>query len=453
MHSNYALTTLFAGTFALAASFTTLAVPDELTPPSATVPAAPGNRPEGLNGEPTGLWEQSTLTGDWGGLRGELEEKGITLTPQYIGEFFGNAGGADQGAIADGLLNVALDLDLERLTGFWKDATFHANALYIYGTSLSSRYVGDFSNTSNIAGYNSVRLQEIWLDQNFWRKRFSIRAGLLAADTEFFTSDSSGLFLNGTFGAFNLIGANFTNAPLYPVANPGLRLNLAPTSNFYVKAAVFGMDSGSDPAGNNQHGAHFHINARDGALFVLEIAYLVNQSPNDRGRQGTYKIGSIIQHGGYTTFASQAQDELGLGSLSSHGTNYALYAAADQQLYVSGGKIITAFARGGFAPARYSFVDRYVDAGFNFTGFLPGRAADVAGLAIAYSGVSDRFSDAQELLGQGRFTSETVLEATYKIQLAGWWSLQPDVQYTINPSGAVGANDAFVFGVRTSVQF
>ena len=465
MHPNYALTTLIAGATALAVGATSFAAPIELTPagapnaasnvlPDAGTPTLPSETlPQGLTGPENTFWRREQLTGDWYDFRNQLGYKGVTITPQYIGEVFGNWGGADQGVISDGLFNVALDLDLERITGFWKDATLHANALYIYGTSLSSRYVGDFSNTSNIAGYNSLRLQELWLQQNFWEKRFSIRVGMLAADTEFFTSDSAGLFINGTFGAFTLIGSNFTDAPVYPIADPGIRFSIAPTSKFYAKAAVFGMDSNSDPAGNNANGTHFHINPSDGALFITELGYLVNQSPNDRGLQGTYKIGSFIQHGNYTTWNSQAKDALGTGSLSSHGTNYAVYAVGDQQVYVSGGKSVSVFARAGFAPTRYSFVDRYLDAGFNFTGFVPGRALDVAGVAVAFSGVSTSFSDSQELQGNGRFSSETVIEATYKINIAPWWSIQPDFQYIINPSGADNSTDAVVLGVRTSVTF
>ncbi|HEV7405560.1 MAG TPA: carbohydrate porin [Chthoniobacteraceae bacterium] len=431
----------------------TSAQPDQPTPRGPLGAGRASDLPEGLMGVQDTLSRRDTLTGNWGGLRDTLGSKGISLTPIYQGEIFGNSGGADQGFIADGLFNFALDLDLERITGFWKDANIHANALYIYGNSLSGKYIGDFSNTSNIAGYNSVKLQELWLEQNFWNKRFSIRAGMLAADTEFFTSDSAGLFLNGTFGAFTLIGANFTNAPIYPVASPGIRFSLQPVSKFYLRAAVFGMDSSADPTGNNRHGTHFHINDSDGALFMGELGYLLNQSPNDRGLVGTYKIGGFAQRGNYPSFDSQAKDALGTGGLSGKGTNYAFYGVADQELYKSGGKVISAFVRGGFAPARLSFVDGYVDGGLNLTGFLPGRANDVAGVAVGYSHVSNDFSHADVLQGNPPSSYETVLEASYKIVLAPWWSVQPDLQYIFNPSGVKHSRDAFVLGVRTTVTF
>jgi porin len=46
-----------------------------------------------------------------------------------------------------------------------------------------------------------------------------------------------------------------------------------------------------------------------------------------------------------------------------------------------------------------------------------------------------------------------VLEATYRIQVAPWWSVQPDLQYVFNPSGERGSHDALVLGLRTTVSF
>ena len=461
MKKKQTLTALVLGALIALSSLKTIAAPYQLESPISTTstsggtPSAPSQpgMPDGLRGPEDTFWNRDTFTGNWGGLREQLLYKGIAITTVYTGEVFGNTGGTKQGVVADGLFNIALDLDLERLTGFWKDATIHANMLYIYGSSLSAQYVGDFGGTSNIAGYNSIRLQELWLEQGFWDKRISLRAGMLAADTEFFTSDSASLFINGTFGAFTLFGMNFPDAPVYPIANPGIRLNIAPTSNFYSKAAVFGMNSNSDPAGNNAHGTYWNINQGDGALFLVEFGYLINQSPGDKGLTGTYKLGSIIQHGDFTTWQSQADEALGTGQLSNQGTNYAVYGVVDQQIYVHGGQTVSVFGRGGFAPQQYSFVSGYFDAGFNFTGFIPGRPSDVAGIAVAFSSISNDFSNSQALQGNSRSTSETVIEATYKVDIAPWWSIQPDLQFIVNPSGVQGSNNAFVIGVRTTLKF
>src|SRR5690348_5573930 len=62
--------------------------------------------PEGLSNAPRPLWQQTSLTGDWGGAREQLLYRGLAIKPVYIGEVFGNPTGADngRGLIYDGVL-------------------------------------------------------------------------------------------------------------------------------------------------------------------------------------------------------------------------------------------------------------------------------------------------------------------------------------------------------------
>ena len=100
-----------------------------------------------------------------------------------------------------------------------------------------------------------------------------------------------------------------------------------------------------------------------------------------------------------------------------------------------------------------NFVSFYVDGGVNFTGFVPGRQRDIAGIAVAHSSISDDYSRSDRAQGGPGYSSETVLEATYRITFAPWLFVQPDLQYIFNPSGAHGSHDALVLGARTSVVF
>jgi porin len=324
------------------------------------------------------------------------------------------------------------------------------NVVDIYGPSLSSRFTGDFSNTSNLAGFNTLRLQEMWIQQNFWAKRASIRVGMMAADTEFFSSQGSSLFLNGTFGAFTLLALNFNNAPVYPVAAPGVRFDVMPVSFLDFKAALYAPN---EDAENNTHGTDFSINSKDGALVALEMSYLVNQSPNDRGLIGSYRVGTFIQQGDYSSWASQAANALDPRQPLRYGTNYMVYGVADQELFKNGQYTVEAFVRGGFASSRYSFVSNYFDTGLNFTGLVPNRPLDVLGIGVARSGVSKQFSASQVEQGSPSLSSETAIELTYKFQVAPWGSIQPDVQYIVNPSGVQGSRNAFVLGLRTTIAF
>ena len=191
-------------------------------------------------------------------------------------------------------------------------------------------------------------------------------------------------------------------------------------------------------------------------MIFAEAAYLLNQSPGDRSLQGTYKLGSFVHTGSsdFITFSSLSQTALGTpGVPRTHGSNYGVYGIVDQDVLKAGGHKVSGFLRVGGAPSDVNFVDFYLDGGFNFVGFIPGRANDVAGVAVAYSSVSGDFTDSQHTRNLPGYSAETVFEATYRVVLAPWWSVQPDVQYVFNPSGRHGSNDALVLGVRTAVSF
>ena len=257
------------------------------------------------------------MTGNWGGFRDELKKGGISLTPVLTAEVFGNpSGGAHQGVISDGLLNTALDIDFDALTkGAVKDLSFHVNAEYIYGDSLSSRDVGDFSDTSNIAAFNTLRLDELWVQKLFWDKKLSLKVGNMAIDNEYLQSNSASLFVNGTFGVVTFLANNVINAPVYPVASPGVRLQFLPSAQTYVMAGVYGLDDNSYQATNNKNGLRFALHSSSGMLIMSEAGFLLNQGPNDKGLQGAYRIGSFVDTGNHTTFESQAAFANGTGSL------------------------------------------------------------------------------------------------------------------------------------------
>ncbi len=160
----------------------------------------PTQMPEGLTQPPETFWKRDTLLGDPWGVRNTLDNYGFEFNPVYTGEVMGNtAGGMSQGTVYDSSLNLPLTIYLDKIANWWDGGTIHANALWIAGRSLSADHVGDISGASNIAGYDTIRLQEFWFQQTFWSKRASIKVGLVAADAEFFTSDTASLFINGTF--------------------------------------------------------------------------------------------------------------------------------------------------------------------------------------------------------------------------------------------------------------
>jgi porin len=79
-----------------------------------------------------------------------------------------------------------------------------------------------------------------------------------------------------------------------------------------------------------------------------------------------------------------------------------------------------------------------------YRGLLPGREGDTAGVALYYGGFSRDVP---------RQTYEMVLEWTYAIGLTPWLTVQPDIQYVINPSGRRTIKDALIVGAQLVIQF
>ena len=57
------------------------------------------------------------LLGDLGGVRTNLENRGIYLQLNAIAEFAGNTGGAQQGATSANQIGFSADIDWQRLAG------------------------------------------------------------------------------------------------------------------------------------------------------------------------------------------------------------------------------------------------------------------------------------------------------------------------------------------------
>ena len=400
------------------------------------------------NPPPQAIWERDTLTGDWGGLRPRLAAAGVDFSPVYTGEVFNDAAGGEfgPGTVYDQSLNLPLTLDLEKLAG-WPSATVHANAFWIAGQSLSENHVGDISNVSNISADPALRLQELWVQQNGWHDAVSLKAGLLAADNEFFTSPTAALFINGAFGAFPLVGANLPNPPIYPMAAPAVRLLVQPAPDWYFQTAIYDGDSGTQAG--NPSGTDCRISTSDGALIFSEIGFLSSPAPGTNQLAGSFKARTFIHTKRVPTWAAQTAGSTGGGQF-----NAGVYAIAEHDLFRRAEKRITAFVRGGYAPADCNVVDWYLDAGLSFVGLVPRRPADLAGLAFSRSNFSRDYSRyEQSVNGTAPLDAELVIEASYRAQITPWWTLQPDLQFVCTPGGNPECQDAVIFGLRTTLSF
>ncbi|MEZ5785974.1 MAG: carbohydrate porin [Xanthobacteraceae bacterium] len=443
--------------------------------------------------EEKSLAEREKLTGDWGGVRGALEARGITFGVEYTGEILGISGGLWGGehpgrgpfATYEGLFTGTLDVDLEKFMG-WTGGKFHAKGFQINNAQNlnAADYVGSLADPSNIDAYATTRLFTLWFEQNFGSFA-SIRVGQLAADDEFLGSDTAGGLINGTFGWATIMSSNLpSGGPAYPLAAPGVRLQINPAQNIALLGAVFSGDPAgkdcynNDPDANpqicNRYGTTFSFSG--GAFWIGEAQYNINKEEGATGLPGSYKIGAWYHTG---KFADQrfGVDEFGMVvplALNPafplyHRGDWGIYGVIDQTIWRGPATSVSVFLRGGLVPADRNLESWYIDGGVGMKGLLPGRADDTLTVGFAYSKISPDAIGADQDLALyvdpiwPRRSGEPVLEVSYIAQVTPWWTVQPDFQVIWKPGGNVPIDDedltlgaiptAYLFGVRSKVIF
>lgn len=382
---------------------------------------------EGAEGNPfsmPNLFAEEMPTMLCPGLRCALEKRGVEIFASYTAEVWGNvAGGERRGAVYTGLLEFGATLDLERLSG-WEGASLHNSWLWLSGRGPSDRLAGgNFFAVSAIEGFATFRLGEMWFQQEAFSGAVSVRLGQLAADQEFAVSDSAGLFLNGTFGWPAFLSANIPDGgPAYPLASPGVRLEIQPAGWLALRGAVFQGHPGSDGE-SNRHGFTYDFSPSSGALFLSEAQWRWSSLPQGE-LPGSFKAGAW--------FHTARFSDPGQAALHRHG-NAGFYFMLDQTLFQpaispspqSPAKSISkaclaqpqsrlaGFARLAFQPEDRNPLNFYMDAGLTWQGVLPGRPDDTLGFAFAWAQLSRGARSARAAEGGPGAHGEIVLEWTY----------------------------------------
>jgi porin len=327
---------------------------------------------------------------------------------------------------------------------------------------------------SNIEATRDTKLYDMWLEMDFLDKRLNVRVGQEGANDEMMITQYGALFLNSSFGFPALPASDLpSGGPNYPMATPFVRVKYNAGGGFTLVGSVYNGDPAppgtGDPQLRDAGGTAFRLDGH--ALAFGELWY----SPTREGAlPATYKLGAWFHSG---QFADQYYDTLGLplaspasnGMPRDDGHDYAVYGIIDQMVWRRAGtqdQGIGLFLQVMGAPDDRNVSNLFVEAGMNWKAPFPGRDSDTFGLAFSYEGISPaarRYSRALAALNPGLkpyASNETVVEATYLYQVTPWWTLQPDVQYVLNPGAYIPStlsrkplNNALIIGVRAAVIF
>lgn len=412
---------------------------------------------------PATPWSQwDAVTGDWFGARSSLQSRGIEFFGGYnytVQSAINVSGAPGSGWIYSGMLDYGLHLDLEKLVG-WRGASVQTTWLWISGNAIEESVQDNLLISSDLAGFNTFRMLDLWFQQNLLDNKISLRVGQFTADTEFVRSSYSSHFLNRSMGWPVILAANLPGGgPSVPLATLGVRLALRPTDWLTFQSAVFQGNVYNQFT--NPHGFQWKLNGDNGFLFLNEAQFRWNDRDTETGLPGQFKAG-------FWALTGQRADPI---AASTNSGNYGWYAVLDQMLYreptvasvVQDGKAAQPaakssqglgwFGRMAFAPPDRTLADFYFDTGFAYTGLIPTRDTDVLGLGFAYGQVSSgarKIPTFRNSYGDGY---QMVFELTYQARVTPWMTIQPDVQFIISPGSSLNFDNAVVLGGSVSIRF
>ena len=397
--------------------------------------------------------EENALDAGIKRLKQEMLAEGIHPFFSYWGDFLANpVGGLDQKASWMQLLVTGVEIDMEKRVG-WKGGFLVASITDAAGSNLSIP-VGNVFTLSQAYVMNSFALYNLYVKQELFDGKLDLRVGRMSAGQFFATLPAMGMVVSGAVNGNPT--SLFLNAPYHATASASWAAytKYKPSDAAYVEAGVF---QASPRIGNPvYHGADFSIRPGDGVLIMMEAGWTPvfgKETSSDGkttspapGLAGVYSFGAYYANYTFSRFSG--------------GTEYnafGFYAVAQQMVWRSPSNPNQNISLwGGITYSPQLEISQMPVMGFGgiiWQGCIPTRDKDSALLSFYTGGFSPSYARAQARDGNGYATNETVLEASYLIQLTEALQLQPDLQWVIQPGGTGNIPNALVLGFQVGVIF
>lgn len=381
------------------------------------------------------------------------------FTFAYTGTLLTNAaGGISRGSLFQNAALIESTINLQRLIG-WKSAQVFVSMLGTTGPS-PDQFVGDLQGVLSTTAPPGLRLEEAWLEQDLLRNHLSLLAGRYDINTEFYRLQSSGIFLNSSFGIGPELSLSGVEGPsTYPFTALGGRVAYKPTRNTVLRVAILDGIPVDRPDGG------MHPFARgDGAFAISEFAILSRPDTgaviHDRrfiiGRRHPRPYAAKIAIGawGYSMKLPDLADTLPNGLPVLHSPSGGAYLIADGVVWHSPNRTreLAMFGQLGFGDPAVQRVERYTGAGVALTGPFSRRLSDQIGLAVASASIGEPYRHGQHAAGIPTSSPETAIELTYVANVASWIGLHADLQYIMQPGGVISLRNALVPALQVGVS-
>lgn len=402
----------------------------------------------------------TTMTGDWGGARLYLRNKGIDLAGAWTNETAGNVTGGDRHTAAQtNQLAAIMDIDAEKLLK-WKGASFNFTFTTRWGSNLITRAgLYTLQQPQEVWGRGQTsRLTQLWYNQKLG-DHVSFKIGRLPTGADFDNVPCLTMvnyFCGATTG--NMDGNRWLNWPVstwgglikyndprwYFLAG-AYEQNVRNLDNKFFLGYVHGATGVLLPfeTGLRIHlGAHhypgvYRIGGWLNTASAPDILLAANGQPAVTGGLAMLERGST--HGGYLWFQQQLT-----GTFSEK---------PGQDAVVQQG--LTAYVTFTMVDKETSPVSSQVTGSLRYLG-LPWRRHDAVTLAVGTNHVNSRLAtlDWYQAGRKGpRRDSEFAIETDYTLQITPWVYIEPNIQFWVNPGGYTQRETVTVIGMKTGFTF
>lgn len=410
-------------------------------------------------------------TGDWGGLRKDLYDKGYDFTLEYVGEAASNVkGGYDHDTTArySDQFALGVKMDLEKILG-WQGADFRFTVTERSGRNVGNDRISDpragmFSSPQEVWGRGQTwRLTQMWYRQRYLDDKLDVKVGRFGPGEDFnsFPCDFQNLAFCGS-QVGNWVGGIWYN---WPVSQWAARVKWNFNPELYAQVGAFNQNPSNLETGN---GFKLNGSGTKGTIFPVELVW----SPRVNGLPGEYRLGyyySTAKADDVSEDVNGQQQAVTGGDFKSHGSKHGWWVVAQQQLTSHNGDAsrgLSVFANATVHDKATNFIDNYQQVGLVYKGLLDGRPKDDIGVGLARIHVNDDARRRADLIntlnGIGDYDNPAFVpvqdteydaELYYGFHVTNWLTVRPNVQYIKHPGGVDQVDDAVVVGLKVQSKF
>lgn len=389
------------------------------------------------------LWTRPVLTGDWGGTRQELMEKGLRFDINLTQTFQHNwAGGTKYESTYQGGLDFGLQLDTGKMD-LWPGGLLKIRGETRFGQAnnlnTGSLLPVNTDSLFPVPGEDITTLTDLYYIQ-FLSPQIAAMGGKMSLrDTNIFASNETEQFLNTAFNFNPVIGTTF------PLCFLAAGVIVLPTDWLNVTTLVLDSEGHANHCGFPE--------AFQRGTSVYQVAEVTVKPGGLTGHQRvgwTWSDKSSLQFSQDSRVLLKAIITGDTSELTRKSSDWSFFYDFDQYLYTVPGtkdRGFGLFGRFGVSDGEANPTETFYSLGMGGKGMIPGRENDTFGIGYYFLNITDKLPR----LMQSRVDDEQGVEMYYNIAVTPWLHITPDIQI-INPV-IDRVDTTVVAGVRMKIDF